>query len=78
MKVTIEQAQSDLARLIEEAAETGQDVTIADGDRVVATIVPMPKRRNFQHGILKDVLTGDVPDFLEPMREDELRLWEGG
>ncbi|MCV3765556.1 type II toxin-antitoxin system Phd/YefM family antitoxin [Rhizobium sp. TRM95796] len=78
MKVTIEEAQSDLARLIEQSAETVQDVTIADGDRPVATIVAWPKKRKFHLGILKDQLKGDAPDFLEPMSEEELRLWEGG
>ena len=48
------------------------------GYKPVAEIIPIPvKRGKFKHGILKDVLTGPVPDFLEPMSEEELLDWEG-
>jgi hypothetical protein len=33
-------------------------------------------KSGFRFGGL-ELLKGTVPDFLEPMPEDELRLWEG-
>jgi hypothetical protein len=43
----------------------------------VARIVPIA-RRAFKFDLLKGLLKGPIPDFLEPMDEEELALWEGG
>ncbi|MBW8882512.1 MAG: type II toxin-antitoxin system prevent-host-death family antitoxin [Asticcacaulis sp.] len=75
MQVTIHTAKTQLSKLIE-AAAAGEDVVVARGDTPVARIVPIRKCQ-FKIGILKDELKGTVPDFLEPMDDTALDLWEG-
>lgn len=77
MQVTVHQAKTQLSKLLE-AVENGEKVIIARGQNPVAELVPFRKTR-FQHGILDGTLTAEgMPDFFEPMSEEELRLWEGG
>ena len=76
MQVTVHQAKAQLSKLLE-AVEKGEEVIIARGQTPVAQIVPF-KKKQFKLGILKDQLKGPAPDVLEPMSEEELRLWEGG
>jgi prevent-host-death family protein len=76
MQVTVHQAKTQLSKLLE-AVENGEEVIIARGQTPVAEIIPIRKKQ-FKLGILKDQLKGPAPDFLEPMSEEELRLWEGG
>lgn len=76
MQVTIHQAKTQLSKLIE-AVERGEKVIIARGQIPVAELVPAQKKK-FKLGILADQLKGPIPDFLEPMSEEDLRLWEGG
>jgi prevent-host-death family protein len=77
MQVTVHQAKTQLSKLLE-AVERGEKVVIARGQTPVAELVPFRKTR-FRHGILDGVLTAEgMPDFFEPMDEEELRLWEGG
>ena len=75
MQVTIHAAKSQLSKLID-AALSGEDVIIAKGKNPVVKLVPV-RSGAFKVGILKDQISSDIPDFLEPMNEDELRLWEG-
>ncbi|WP_420960192.1 type II toxin-antitoxin system Phd/YefM family antitoxin [Brucella sp. IR073] len=75
MQVTVHAAKTNLSKLIE-AAIAGEEVVIAKGKRPVAKIVAIPQTR-FVIGILKDELEGTVPNFLAPMEEGELALWEG-
>ena len=75
MQVTIHAAKTQLSKLIE-AAQAGEEVIIARGDKPVAKLVALDAPR-FKFGILEGVLTGEIPDFLEPMSEDDLALWEG-
>lgn len=75
MQVTIHAAKTNLSKLIE-AAQNGEEVVIAKGKTPVAKLVPVA-RRKFEMGGLEQ-LRGTEPDFLEPMSEDDLRLWEGG
>lgn len=75
MQVTIHTAKTQLSKLIE-AAAAGEDVVVAKGNTPVARIVPIRKGQ-FKIGILKDELKGTVPDFLEPMDDESLDLWEG-
>ncbi|CCM80191.1 MULTISPECIES: type II toxin-antitoxin system Phd/YefM family antitoxin [Rhizobium] len=75
MQVTIHNAKTNLSKLIE-AAKAGEEVVIAKGKTPVARIVAITQNR-FTIGLLKDKVTGDGPDFFEPMSEDELALWEG-
>lgn len=75
MLVTVHKAKTQLSKLIE-AAQAGEDVIIAKGAVPVARLVPL-KRGAFKIGLLKEQLKGRVPDFLEPMDEASLELWEG-
>lgn len=76
MQVTIHAAKTNLSKLIE-AVQNGEEVIIAKGNKPVARLVPVDKPR-FKFGILADKVKGPIPDFLEPMSEEELQLWEGG
>jgi prevent-host-death family protein len=75
VQVNIHAAKTNLSKLID-AALSGEEVIIAKGNRPVVKLVAIPQNR-FKFGILKGKL-GEVPDFLEPMSEEELALWEGG
>ena len=74
-RVTIHVAKTHLSRLIE-AALAGEDVVIARGSTPVVRLVPIAKQ-TFQIGLLAGQL-GTGPDFLAPLDENELDLWEGG
>jgi prevent-host-death family protein len=74
MKVTVHTAKTNLSKLIE-AALAGEEVVIARGDKPVVRLVPV-ERAPFKFDMLKGQL-GEIPDFLEPMDEEDLRLWEG-
>jgi antitoxin (DNA-binding transcriptional repressor) of toxin-antitoxin stability system len=76
MLFSVEEAQNRFEELVERALR-GEEVLIGNPDRM-AKLVPF-RPRQFKHGILKDVLTAEgMPDFLEPMSEEDLHLWEGG
>ena len=72
---TVHAAKTNLSKLIE-AALAGEEVVIARGAKPMVRLVPV-ERQEFKFGILKGLL-GETPDFLEPMSEEELRLWEDG
>ena len=74
-RVTIRAAKTHLSRLIE-AALAGEDVVISRGNTPVVRLVPITKR-TFQIGPLAGQL-GTGPDFLAPMGEADLALWEDG
>lgn len=74
MQVTIHAAKTNLSKLIE-AALRGEDVIIARGDKPVAKLVALPSK-DFIYDIMADKLKGPVPDFFEPMDDDDLALWE--
>ena len=74
-RVTIRAAKTHLSRLIE-AALAGEEVVISRGSTPVVRLVPITKR-TFQVGLLAGQL-GTGPDFLAPMDEGDLALWEGG
>ena len=50
---------------------------IVKGGKPIVRLVAIPRGR-FTIGLLAGRLTGPGPDFLAPMGEDELTLWEGG
>jgi prevent-host-death family protein len=75
MLFTIHAAKTHLSRLIE-AALSGEEVIIAKGKKPVVRIVPIPQS-HFAVGVLADRVTGDGPDFFEPMSAEDLALWEG-
>jgi len=74
-QVTVHVAKTTLSKLIE-AALAGEEVVIAKGSKPVVRLVPIPQGR-FQIGLLEDQLTEPGPDFLEPLEDEDLDLWEG-
>ena len=74
-KVTVHAAKTNLSKLIE-AAMAGEEIIIAKGNKPVVKLVAIPQGK-FKIGIL-DGQIGKGPDFLEPMAEADLTLWEGG
>lgn len=75
MQVKIHHAKTNLSKLIQ-AALDGEEVVIARGDTPVVRLVPVRQNR-FKLGLLPPEVAKGMPDFLEPMREEDLRLWEG-
>ena len=75
MQFTVHAAKSQLSKLID-AALAGEEVVIAKGSKPVVRLVPIAQS-GFRLGLLEGVVS-PPPDFLEPMPEDELKLWEGG
>lgn len=74
MQCNVHTAKTQLSKLIE-AALRGEEVIIARGNEPVVKIVPI-KKQGFKIGILEGKL-GTIPDFLEPMSDEDLKLWEG-
>lgn len=75
-QVTVHVAKTNLSKLID-AALAGEEVVISRGNRPAVRLVAIPQGR-FQIGVLKSDALGPGPDFLEPMSEEDLSMWEGG
>lgn len=77
MQFNLQQAKTNLSKLIR-AAENGEEVVIARGSKPVVRLVAVPivSKNEFKFGSLS-FLKGPIPDFLEPMSEEDLQLWEG-
>ena len=75
MRASIGEAAASLQDLIE-AVRRGEEVVILEDDLPIARL-ELATRSGFRFGILAGVLKGPIPDFLEPMDEEELALWEG-
>lgn len=75
MQVTVHKAKTDLSKLIA-AAEAGEDVVIARGNKPAVRLVPVEMTSGFRFGGM-EFLKGTAPNFLEPMTEEELADWEG-
>lgn len=75
--VTVHHAKTHLSKLIA-AAERGEEVVIARGDKPAVRIVPFEPaaKPDRKPGRLKGVVAMDGR-FFDPLPEDELRLWEG-
>ena len=74
MQMNISEAKAKLSELVA-AVERGEEVIIARGGHPVARLVPAQAPR-IRLGLLKGVVPIEsVPDFLEPMPEDELAEW---
>ena len=73
MLVNVHDAKSQLSKLIA-AAEAGDDVVIARNGKPAVRLVPV-QPAGFRFGALAH-LVDSVPDFEEPMAEEELALWE--
>jgi prevent-host-death family protein len=75
MQVNVHNAKTNLSKLIA-AAEAGEEVIIARGDKPAVRLVPVEITSRFRFGGM-EFLKGTAPDFLEPMSEEELADWEG-
>ena len=76
MQVNVHAAKTQLSKLID-AALAGEEVVIARDSKPVVRLVPV-SRSGVVFGLLKDRLSSEgMPDFFEPMDEEELALWEG-
>ena len=73
MQVNVHEAKSQLSTLIE-ATLRGEEVIIARDDKPVVRLVPVQKRK-FRMD-LPEFVGVPMPDFLEPMSEEDLSLWE--
>lgn len=73
MIVNVHEAKTQLSKLIE-AALRGEEVTIARNGKPVVRLSPVPQGK-FRFG-LPEFKGMRVPDFLEPMSEEDLRDWE--
>lgn len=73
MLVNMHDAKSRLSKLIA-AAEAGDDVVIARKGKPAVRLVPI-QRTGFRFDTLAHLVDA-VPDFDEPMGEDELASWE--
>lgn len=74
MQMNIAEAKAKLSELIA-AAERGEDVVIARGGKPIVRLVSaQSKGTAFRLGIAEGEVTR-VPDFLEPMADDEIALW---
>lgn len=74
-RVTVHTAKTHLSKLIE-AALAGEEVVISRGNQPVVRLVPIPQA-GFKIGLLSGQL-GAAPDFLTPMSDEELSVWEDG
>ncbi|WP_219928956.1 type II toxin-antitoxin system Phd/YefM family antitoxin [Palleronia abyssalis] len=73
--MNIAEAKAKLSELIA-AAERGEEVVLARGGHPVVRIVAaFPTKPKFRFGVAAGEVDR-VPDFFEPMAEDELALWE--
>ena len=75
MQYNVHAAKTNLSKLID-AALAGEEVVIARDSVPAVRLVPVEKKK-FVFGVLKGTVT-TVPDFFEPMSEEDLKLWEGG
>lgn len=73
MLVNLRNAKSQLSKLIA-AAEAGEDVVIARNGKPAVRLVPV-KPGGFQFDTLAN-LVDTVPNFDEPLDEDEMARWE--
>ena len=74
MLFSVHNAKTQLSKLID-AALSGEDVVIAKGKKPVVRLVAIPQTE-FKLGLLSGK-AGIPPDFLEPLSDDELEVWEG-
>ncbi len=77
MEYTTLQAKTQFSKLLK-AAQAGEEVIITSGREktMVARLVPMERKGGIKVGLMKDLMGPLTWDLLEPMSEEELRLWE--
>lgn len=75
MQISIDDAAQNLRALID-AVRNGEDVVITD-EGVPVVRMEIATRSGLRFNLLAGLVDGPVPDFMEPMDEEELALWEG-
>ena len=74
MQVNVAEAKAKLSQLLA-AVDAGEEVIIARNGVPAARLMPVTEK-GLRLGILKGVVSPDsIPDFFEPMTEDELAEW---
>ena len=74
MNVTANEARAKLSQLLA-AVDAGEEVVIARDGVPAARLVPVV-RAGVRLGLLEGVVDpATIPDFMEPMSEDELAEW---
>ncbi len=71
--ITLEEAGSQLARLVQQINESGEDIVLTQGDKPVALLVPVPtappaRRAPREPGSAKGLIE-IPPDFDEPLED---------
>lgn len=46
--------------------------------RTYAKAPQLPRKKPARLNVLKEKFSGPIPDFFEPLPDDDLALWEGG
>ena len=77
MQYTTLEAKTQLSKLLK-MAQAGEEVLITSGREKdpVARLVPVERKGGIKFGLMKDLMPEITSDLLEPMSEEELRLWE--
>ncbi|MGP3699581.1 type II toxin-antitoxin system Phd/YefM family antitoxin [Rhodobacter sp. NSM] len=74
MQMNVAEARAKLSQLLA-AVDAGEEVVIARDGVPAARLVPVA-RVGVRLGLLEGVVSPDtIPDFLQPMSEDELAEW---
>lgn len=69
------EAKTHLSRILAEVEATGEPVSLTRNGRPVAEIVPV-RKRTVKFGVARHLMDPkDLPDFDEPITEEELRNW---
>lgn len=74
MQMNVADAKARLSELIA-AAERGEEVIIARAGQPVVRLVPAQARRLRLGALVGSVAAQNLPDFAEPMPEDDLAAW---
>ena len=76
LTVNVHEAKTQLSRLLAQV-EAGEEVVIARRGQPVARLVGCKPKGKRRFGAMKGKI--ELTDaFVEPLPEDELKLWEGG
>ena len=70
--LTLQEADGQLARLVQQISESGEDVVLTDGDKPVALLVPVPtalpaRRAPREPGSAKGLILYMADDFDAPL-----------
>ncbi len=77
MEYTTLQAKTQFSKLLK-AAQAGEEVLITSGREKtpVARLLPVERKGGIKIGLMKNLMGPIQTDLMEPMSEEELRLWE--